>query len=91
MERYGSTGETQRRGSAKGKGRETDSAGAGLGTAHPPYLSGKAASEVHGARAGFVGLQPQHHRGGQLVVGGATTGLLLQDETEIRTSRVTLS
>jgi len=69
----------------------TASAGAGLGTAHSLYLSGKAASEVHGARAGFVGLQPQHHRGGQLVMGGATTGLLLQDETEIRTLLVTLS
>lgn len=41
------------------------------------YLSGKAASEVHGARAGFVGLQPEHHRGRQLVVGGAATGFLL--------------
>lgn len=49
------------------------------------YLSGKAASEVHGTRAGFVGLQPQHHRGGQLVMGSATTGLLLGDETGVRT------
>lgn len=41
------------------------------------YLSGEAASEVHGAGAGLVGLQPQHHRGGQLVMGGAATGFLL--------------
>lgn len=41
------------------------------------HLSGKAASEVHGARAGFVGLQPQHHRGGQLVMGSAAAGFLL--------------
>lgn len=67
------------------------SSGAGVGAARLLYLSGEAAPEVHGARARFVGLQPQHHRGGQLVMGGATTGLLLQDKTEIGTSRVTLS
>lgn len=55
------------------------------------YLSGKAASKVHGAGAGFVGLQPQHHCGGQLVMGGAATGFFLGDETEIRTLQATLS
>lgn len=44
------------------------------------YLSGQAASQVHGARARLVGLQPQHHRGGQLVMGSAATGLLLGDK-----------
>lgn len=45
-----------------------------------PYLSGEAPPQVHGTRASFVGLQPQHHRGGQLVMGSAATGLLLQVE-----------
>lgn len=43
-----------------------------------PYLSGEAPPQVHGTRASFVGLQPQHHCGGQLVMGSAATGLLLQ-------------
>lgn len=55
------------------------------------YLSRKAASEVHGARAGLVGLQPEHHCGGQLVMGGATTGFLLGGETEMRPLRATPS
>lgn len=42
-----------------------------------PYLSGEAPPQVHGTRASFVGLQPQHHCGGQLVMGSAATGLLL--------------
>lgn len=51
-----------------------------------PYLSGEAAPQVHGSRASFVGLQPQHHRGGQLVMGSAATGLLLQgtEGTELK-------
>lgn len=43
-----------------------------------PYLSGEAPPQVHGTRASFIGLQPQHHCGGQLVMGSAATGLLLQ-------------
>lgn len=64
-----------------------------VGTCGPRqfYLSREAASEVHGARAGFVGLQPEHHCGGQLVMGGATTGFLLGDETEMRALSATLS
>lgn len=45
-----------------------------------PYLSGEAPPQVHGTRASFIGLQPQHHCGGQLVMGSAATGLLLQGE-----------
>lgn len=60
------------------------------GTAHSLYLSGKAASEVHGARAGFVALQPQHHLPEVSLCSGGATLDSPCDETEIRTSRVWL-
>lgn len=56
--------------------------GTGKRLEHKFYLSGQAASQVHGARAGFVGLQPQHHCRGQLVMGSTATGLLLGEKTE---------
>lgn len=46
------------------------------------YLSCKAAAEVHGTGASFRCLEPQHDSGGEFVVSGTTTGLLLFAKTE---------
>ena len=41
------------------------------------HLSGQGSAQVHGARLGFVGLQPEHAGAGELVVSTATRALLL--------------
>ena len=41
------------------------------------YLSCKAATQVHGARAGLGCLEPEHDGGGEFVVSSTTAGLLL--------------
>lgn len=45
------------------------------------YLSCKAAAEVHGTGASFRCLEPQHDSGGEFVVSGTATGLLLFAKT----------
>lgn len=42
-----------------------------------PYLSCKAAAQVHGTGAALGCLEPQHDGGGEFIVSSATTGLLL--------------
>lgn len=42
------------------------------------YLSCKAATQVHGTRAGLGCLEPQHDSGGEFVVSSTTAGLLLR-------------
>lgn len=42
-----------------------------------PYLSCKAAAQVHGTGAGLGCLEPQHDGGGEFVVSSTTAGLLL--------------
>lgn len=54
--------------------------GSASGVAHPPMvtnLPGEAAAQVHRAGRLFVGLQPQHGGGRQLVVRGPSRALLL--------------
>ena len=45
-------------------------------------LSSERSSQVHSSRVSLDGLQPQHDRTGQLVVGIATLGLLLEGGRE---------
>lgn len=52
------------------------------------YLSCKAATQVHGTRAGLGCLEPQHDSGGEFVVSSSTAGLLLRtaDTTSYETT-----
>lgn len=59
-------------------------AGCGFLFSSTPYLSCKAAAQVHGTGASLGCLEPQHDGGGEFVVSSATAGLLLQTQQAMR-------
>lgn len=54
----------------------------------PPYLSCKAAAQVHGSGAGLGCLEPQHDSGGEFVVSSSTAGLLLFTQRQTHKTRI---
>lgn len=55
-----------------------------------PYLSCKAATQVHGTGASLGCLEPQHDGGGEFIVSSTTAGLLLLAQTHTKSTGSTI-